>query len=191
MTDAAAKQQILVDSIAVGVNTKMTPALDALTAQLKQIQELLAKQTVTQNSCLARLETLESSVGAGPAPKRAVRGAGAAAKTAAKKPVGKKAGGGAEKVTNALLYCRYIMEHDIDGARDEYGTEENLLEVEDDSVVSKRDKDKDPEQYWSAVGAALWKIVFSEEKKAEIRAQFNAWKEDSQRDSAEAPLEAA
>lgn len=189
-TDPAAKQQLLVESIAAGVQTKLMPVLSEHGDQLKQLTQQLAKLHVTSNSIVARIETLESAVASGTGAKRAVR-AGGAAKTAAKKPAGKKAGGDVDKVTNALLYCRYIMAYDIDEARATYGTDENVREVENDSLVSKRDKVKDPENYWSAVGAALWKTVLIDEQKEEIRTQFTAWKENLQREGADPQLEEA
>lgn len=180
-TDAASKQQALVDSIATGVQTKLEPSLSSLTQQM-------AKLLVTANTIIARIETLESAAGSGTGAKRAVR-TGGAAKTAAKKTAGKKAGTDVDKVTNALLYCRYIMANDVDDAQATYGTEENLAEVETDALVSKRDKVKDPENYWSAVGAALWKTVLTDDQKEEIRTQFVAWKENLQREGADPQLE--
>jgi hypothetical protein len=182
----ADKQTALVNSIADGVHAKMLP-------ELTKLAEQIAKLTVSGNATLARLETLEATMASGgSAPKRTVRTGAAtgAAKGGAKKPVGKKAAGSdTDKVTNALLFCRYMLANDLDSAQEVYGTEENLLEAEKDSTVAKRDKDKDPNGYWSAVGAALWKTVLSDEQKDEIRAQYNAWKEGNTRDGAEPQLD--
>ena len=81
------------------------------------------------------------------------------------------------------------MSQDLDDAREEYGTEENLIEAEKDSTVSKRDRVKDDVGFWSAVGAALWKTVLSDEQKETIRGQYTAWKEEAARNDAEPQLE--
>jgi len=181
----ADKQQALVNSIADGVHAKLAP-------EIAKLSEQIAKLTVNGNATLARLETLESAVtSGGTTAKRAVR-TGAAGKGKAPAKGGAKGKAGAndvDKVTNALLYCRYMLANDLDNAQATYGTEENLLEAEKDATVSKRDKDKDPAGYWSAVGAALWKTVLTDEQKEEIRAQFNAWKEGNARDGAEPQLD--
>jgi len=178
------KQAALVNSIADGVHAKMTP-------DLAKLAEQLTKMSVTSCAIMARLETLESAVGAGgAASKRAVRTTGAAgAKGGAKGPAGKKPTGDAGKVTNALLYFRYIMGQDLDDARETYATEENLLEAESDATVAKRDKDKDPSGYYSAVAAALWKSTLTDDQKTEIRNQFTAWKEEMARGGAGAQLD--
>ena len=178
MTD---KQTQLVDSIAAGVHAR-------LSLEFKALAEQLAKQTVTLNASLARLATLEDAVNSSTAAKRAVRTAGAAKKAAAGGKT-KKGGDDKSRVTNALLYFRYAMSQDLDDAREEYGTEENLIEAEKDSTVSKRDRVKDDVGFWSAVGAALWKTVLSDEQKETIRGQYTAWKEEAARNDAEPQLE--
>lgn len=181
----ADKQQALVNSIADGVHAKMTADIGKLTEQIAKLQ-------VTSNAVLARLETLESTVNSGgTTAKRAVRTGGATKGAAAKKTTAKKgaAGDDKSKVTNALLYFRYSMANNLDDSQDTYGTEENLLEADKDATVQKRDKDKDPSGYWSAVGAALWKSVLTDEQKDEIRTLFNAWKEQAARDDADDQLE--
>jgi hypothetical protein len=180
----ADKQKALVDSIAAGVQLVLVPSFEKLADQISRL-------AVNGNATLARLETLEAALGSGAAPaKRAVR-AGTAAKGTAKKATPKKgaAGEATAKVTNALLYFRFAMANDLDDAQEVHGTPENLAEAEGDPTVAKRDKEKEPAAYWSAVGAALWKAVLSDEQKDEVRAQFNAWKEKAAREGSEEPLE--
>ena len=183
----ADKQTALVNSIADGVHKQLSPEFAKMT-------ELLARQAVSLAALLARVELLESTINAGATgAKKTVRTAGAAAggKAGAKKAVaGKKAAGSeTERVTNALLAFRYFMANNINDAQEIYGTEENLIQAESDTTVGKRDKEKDPAGYWSAVGAALWKTVLTDEQKDEIRTQFTAWKEDNARDDAEPQLD--
>jgi len=179
----ADKQTALVDSIAAGVHAR-------LAAEFKTQSEAQAKLMVTMGAILGRLEILEAAGGAA-APKRAVRaGAGAAKKgAAAKAGAAKKADNDINKVTNTLLYFRYVMAKNLDEARDTYGTEEHLGEAEADATVSKKDRVKDEEGYFSAVGAFLWKTVLSDEQKDEMRTKFNAWKEQAARDDSEPQLE--
>jgi hypothetical protein len=82
------------------------------------------------------------------------------------------------------------MAQNLNDFQEVYGTEDNLVTADADVTVGKRDKDKDPAGYWSAVGAALWKVTLTDEQKDEIRSCFTAWKEDLARDDAEPPLEA-
>jgi hypothetical protein len=168
----AEKQQALVNAIADGVHAKTAP-------ELAKLAEQVARMMVSVNGVLARLEVIESTVTAGGAPKRATRAGGA--KAGAKKAAAKKgtAGDDKSKVTNALLYYRYSLANDLDDARATYGTDENIAEAEKDGTVQKRDIEKDPHGYWSAVGAALWKSVLSEEDKETIRASYTAWKEQA------------
>lgn len=178
----AARATALAKSIADVTKTELAP-------EFAKIAEHFAKLTVNVNAVLTRLETLESAVSSGVAPKRGVR-AGPAKAGAGKKPAAKKgAGDDKSKVTNTLLYFRYAMAHDLDDAQNTYGTAENVEAAETDPMVQKRDKVKDPEGYWSAVGAALWKSTLTDDDKDTIRAQFNSWKEQTTRDDTEEPLE--
>jgi hypothetical protein len=180
----ADKQTALVAAIAQGVKAEITPDFAKLATEI-------AKLSVTQNAVLARLEVLESAVSTGgPAAKRTVRTT-AAAKGGAKKTAAKKgaAGDDKSKVTNALLYFRYAMANDLDDSQALFGSEENLDEAEKDATVAKRDKDKEPSGYWSAVGAALWKTVLTDDQKEDIRAQFASWKEQVARDDQDGQLE--
>jgi hypothetical protein len=179
------KQKALVDSISEGVQAK-------LAVEFSKLGDEIAKLQVSLNSCNARLATLEQTVSSGATTaKRAVRAGGAKAGAGAKKPPGKGKNGGsdASKVTNSLLYFRHAMAHNLDEYQDIYGVEENLLEADKDPTVGKRDKNKDAIGYWSAVGAALWKNVLSEEQKEEVRSAYNAWKEQSTRDESEDQLD--
>lgn len=172
----ADKQTALVESIALGVHAKQAPDFKALT-------EGIAKIMVTSNALLARVETLESAVNSGgTTAKRAVRTGAVRTGAAAK-------AGGAKKVTNALLYFRHVMANDLNDWRATYGTEENLGEAEKDATVSKQDRAKDEAGYFSAVGAYLWKTVLTDEQKDEIRTQFTARKEQTDRDDAKPQLE--
>jgi hypothetical protein len=181
-TADAARANALAKSIADATKAE-------LASEFAKIAEQSAKLAVSVNAVLTRLETLESAVSSGAAPKRGVR-AGPAKSGAGKKPAAKKgAGDDRSKVTNSLLYFRYAMSHDLDDAQLTYGTPENVEEAEKDPMVQKRDKVKDPEGYWSAVAAALWKSTLSDDDKDTIRAQFNTWKEQATRDDADEPLE--
>lgn len=179
MADAAAKQQLLVNSIANGVAQTLAP-------EFGKLAELAAKQSITINAVLARLELLEAAVGSGAAaPKRAVRAgpakAGAAKAGAAKGGAKKGAGQDLSKIANALLYFRYILATDNSGARETYGTDENVAAVAGDASVAKQDVERDPEAYWSAVGAAIWKTCLTESQKEEIREAHKTWKADLSR----------
>jgi hypothetical protein len=185
----ADKQTVLADAIAVRCHKELTP-------EMAKIGEQLAKLAVSNNAIIARLETLEGAVSSGgAASKRAVRtGAGAAAKPAGAKKAGKKAADDPSKVTNALLFCRWELEHDLNDAREAYGTEENLLKVSGEKTVSTREADKDKSdaalgEYWSAVGNALWKSVLTEGDKKEIRGRYATWKEELARESAAPALD--
>jgi hypothetical protein len=181
----ADKQTALVNAIADGVSAKMTP-------EFANIADSVAKIQVTVSSCLARLTTLEASVNNGTAnAKRAPRTGGGKA-PAGKKPAAPKGKAGApdaSRVTNALLYFRFALQTDLEGYRETYGSQENLEEAEKDQTVAKRDKDKDEAGYWSAVGAAFWKTLLSEDQKLEVKEQYKAWKEQSARDESGDGLE--
>jgi hypothetical protein len=179
----AEKQSQLIDSISTGVHNK-------LASEFKALSDQNAKLAVTINALLARVATLEEAVNSGTSVKRTVRTAGAVKKVSVTVAKQKNANDDRPRVTNSLLYFRYLMAHDIDGAREEYGTEENLLETKSDPTVAKRDSVKDEVNYWSAVGNAIWKLVLSDEQKSTIRVQHNAWKEDAARNEAEPQLEA-
>jgi len=171
------KQTELVTAIANGVDKRLEQRFDALVAQN-------AKLTATLNSVLARLATVEDLVSSGAGAKRQVRSAGA-------KAGGSKAGGkkGTEesRVTNALLFFRYIMKKNMDDVRDEF--KEHLETVEGDSGVQKQDVVKDEAAYWSAVGKAIWTAVLSDEQKTAFRVQHKAWLEENARKAAEPQLE--
>lgn len=192
----AEKQALLVDAIANGVQAKVAvdikEAKNALAAENKALAVHLAQLQVVLHSILARMATLEAATeAASVAPKRATRAAtagGAAKKPAAKAGGAKKPTAATGNVTNALLFFRKAMAEDINGIRGEYATQENLDEADTDNTVAKVSKD-DEGKYYSAVGAYLWKTVLSEEQKAEMRAQFTAWKEDQQREQNEEPLD--
>ena len=73
--------------------------------------------------------------------------------------------------------------------REIYATEEVLAKAKNDSGVAKKDPAKDEIGYYSAVGAYLWKHVLTDQQQDEVRAQFNAWKEQATREAAEPQLE--
>jgi hypothetical protein len=177
---AADKQTALVEAISANVASKLA--------------ESLAKLTVSVNSILARIETMEAANAikaggeSGVAAKRAVR-TGTVAKGGKKAGGAKKsAGDDGSRVTNALLYLRYGMANDLFGWREHYCTEEVLAGAESDPVVAKKDRAQDESGYFSAVGQYIWK-KFSDQQKEEMRVQFVAWKEQTARDEAEPQLE--
>jgi hypothetical protein len=185
------KQQALVNAIAAGAKDAMQGDFKGLYDNDAKIIDAIAKLTVTTNAIVARLETIESAISSGTgAPKRTVRGA--AAKGGAKKAPAKKGGAaddGKSRVTNALLFCRWILANNYEDAQETYGTPENLEAADQEASVSKFDREKQPSQYWSAFGAFLWKSLISDEQKEEIRNQFLAWKEQAVRDGAEDQLD--
>ena len=174
----ADKQTALVGAIATGVQ-------NILAADLRTLGEGIAMLKVMIASILARLETLEAAANSGgTATKRAVR-TGAAAKAGAKKPAGTLS-----KNMNAKLYFRYLMQEDLEGVRDIYGTEANLVEAEkNDSAVAKRDRKKDEAGYFSAVGAYIWGHILTKEQQEEFRAKGKAFKEMADRNAAAPQLE--
>src|SRR4051812_11807157 len=105
----------------------VTSIVAAQAPRFGALDETLARMTVDIGAILARLELLEAAGGGGgaalPAAKRRVNDAGAAKKGGAK---GKDAEAGAKSLTNAMLYLRHAMQHDLDGMRALYGTDANL-----------------------------------------------------------------
>jgi hypothetical protein len=170
MADAGKKQEQLVESIAVGVQAKLAPSLKAIAEQTARLEVLL-------NGVTARLAVVEATVGGGAAPKRAVRAAAPGAK-----PADKKAD--VSKVANTLLYFRFIMGTDRDGAREIYGTPENVAAVETLDGVAKQSREKDPDAWWSAAANAMWRTQLTEQQKETIKTEFNAWKEERDRAAA-------
>ena len=122
----------------------------------------------------------------GTAAKRAVKGAGKgpAGAKAAKKPVSDD--DPMAKVTNSALFFRYNMINDIDGAREQWGTEDRLADAASDATVAKR-KNGEPE-WWGAVGTYIWRHSLNDEEKKEVKAAFDAMKEARTRDNTDAPL---
>lgn len=181
-----AKQAVLINSIVDAVGRRLEP-------ELAKIGEQLAAIAVNGASTLARIDILDSAVASGgPAAKRAVR-TGAAKKAPAKGGAAAADGGSNPgKVTNALLYCRYIMANDIDDAQAVYGTEENIQAIMADAREGKSlgriNRETNPTAWWSTVGAGLWKVVLSDDQKTEIRTQFATWKDDNARNDAEPQL---
>jgi hypothetical protein len=176
---AADKQTALVEAISANVASKLA--------------ESFAKLTVSVNSILARIETMEAANAikaggeGGVAAKRAVR-TGTVAKGGKKAGGAKKAAGDVTKVTNTLLYMRYGMANDLFGLRELYGTEEILAEAESDPAVSKKNRAQDESGYFGEVGKYIWRKL-SEQQKEEMRVQYVAWKEQTARDEAEPQLE--
>ena len=175
MADQNKKQADLVESIALGTRNK-------LAADFKVVVEGIARLEVLVNGVATRVAVLEANSGGAAAPKRAVR-AGAAAPG---KAADKKADG--SKVANSLLYFRHILAFDLDSARDLYGTPENIAAVEAIDAVSKQNKDKDANAWWSAVGAAMWKLVLSDQQKDTVKTEFATWKEEMARANAAGAL---
>jgi len=175
------KQNQLTNAIAEAVAEKLRGELAALSL-------MTSKVAVTGNATLARLETLETILSGGVNPKRNVR---AAPKKggATKNDNSKKTEGDTSKVTNALLFMRWGLATDYAGMRETYVTEETHADAKNDAGVSKKDPVKDESGYYSAIGAYLWKFVFTETQQEEVRTQFSAWKEQAAREAAEPQLE--
>lgn len=183
---AATKQNELVESLAKGVQAHLAP-------NFTRLAEDNAKLMARVGALEAQIECLVSALAAretAPAAKRAVRAAGGA-------PKASSARGGASKTSgvigNAMLYLRYIMAKDIDNARSIYGTPENIQAAEndtEDTSVSKKDRSKNEEEYFSSLGNYVWRhILVQDEDKNEIRTQYNAYKERLSREIAQPPLE--
>jgi len=177
MSAPDAKQLALAELISSTCATKVLP-------KLAEVQGDIAKLSIGVAAIQARLEILES-LGSGP-PKRATR--------AAAKPAGAKGGAKAstktteEKVTNTLLFFRYMLKNDLGGYREQYADEDALASVANDAGVAKKDREKDTAEYYSAAGAALWKTIDTAGREV-IKAAYTAWKEDLQREGDAAPLE--
>jgi hypothetical protein len=181
----ASKQTQLANEIAGSVHSALSSEFEKLGANNAQL-------TVLVQQVLARLEMLETTTGV--APKRAVRGAGPAG---AKKTAGAAAGGskktaaGSEvkKVTNALLFFRYALGHDLEDMRETYVTDEVCLEAEKDDSMAKKDRKKDEYGYYSTLGAYLWKNGLTDDDKKTVRAAYGTWKESAAREDGEQQLE--
>ena len=169
-------------AIADGVHNRQSEEFAELTKQIAQL-------SVTSNTILARLELLDAASGS-VAPKRSVRSASskaAPAKSGAKKTTASPV----SKITNALLFFRYIMAQDLDGARATYGGEADGYAVIPDEVLANAAVSKhaaDSVEQWSSAGSVIWSSILSVEQKAEIRAQFANWKNSAERDAAEPQL---
>jgi hypothetical protein len=70
-----------------------------------------------------------------------------------------------------LLYLRYLMAHDLEGARGAYGTDAAVI-----AVSGRAELAEDPAKFWAEVGAASWKTVLTDAQKGELRARFLAWR---------------
>jgi hypothetical protein len=93
-----------------------------------------------------------------------------------------------EKVTNALLFFRYALKNNLEGFRETYADDDAIETVAGVDQVAKKDRTKDEADYFSAVGAALWKNLPDDTRK-EVRTRFDAWKQDQSRENDPAPLE--
>ena len=169
---AAEKQSQLVTAIVQGVQKAQEDAF-------KELSKTLANISVTISAVQQRLDALESIQNTGAAPKRAVRAGGA--KGGAAKKGGKAAGGDISKITNGRLYCRYIMLKDVDGAREKWGTEDNIATAMAKNKTVQGKTADDSEEYWAAIGTALWDNCFDEAQKVAIKEEFKKWKEDADR----------
>lgn len=169
MTTAESKHNALAEAIAKVCAEKVNPLFAAIQVELGSIR--------------AKLDMMDSVT----PPKRATR---TAAKPAGVKGAGAKAGSKSveEKVTNALLFFRYALKNDLEGFREVYADDNAIETVATADTVSKKDRSKDEGDYFSAVGAALWKTL-SDEKRKEIRTRFEGWKQDQSRENDPAPLE--
>ena len=146
----------------------------------------IAKLSIAVGVIQARLDMIESLSAP---PKRATR--------VAAKPAGAKGGAAKssaksteEKVTNALLFFRYALKNNLDDFREIYADENTLAEVASVDQVAKKDRVKDEAEFYSAAGAAIWKnLADKEDVRKEIRAKFDAWKQEQTRATDATPLE--
>lgn len=196
MSNGTSASSNAAESLAQRVADVLRTAQDA---KYDELMKELIRLSVTCEAIKARLDALDQATGSlgNVETKRAVRTsqAGAAhgsvaAPGSARKAASKSQGGDA-KVTNALLYFRHAMANDLGDIRASYGSEENLREAEEkDKAVGKKNKTADPEGYYSAVAAYLWRQrVITDADKESIRAHYNTWKEQSARSAAQPQLE--
>ena len=171
-------QAVLVGAICAGVSKSLAETFAEMSAQR-------AKDSVTLNTILARLEGL-SADGVGLDAKRAVRTA-AGAKAPTKAKAKGKADDGVSKVTNAMLFMRHCLANDLDGFRQTYAGQ--IEDVRLHEKVQKVNEAANPVGWWNAVGSLVWTDL-SDALKNEVRAAHVAWKESAARDNADAPLEA-
>lgn len=176
------KQDQLVASIKDGVVKAIEPTL-------AELIELNTRNSVTLNAILARLAVIEELVSAGTVPKKAVRSTTASVKKGAAKADASKVIDDKSKVTNALLFLRWALKYDYHDSRTNYATPEIMAESESETTVSKYNKDTQEREYYGALGSHIWRKLFSDDQKAEIRTQFNAWKEYNGREEAAPQLE--
>ena len=172
---AEAKHAALADAIALACSMKINPQLAALTATVAALE---AKVTVFE----------QIAAGSVTPAKRTTR----ATKPASTKGGAAKSGNKTEeeKVTNALLFFRYAMKNDYENFRETYANEDAIATVAGEAAVAKKDaiKEKDPGDYYSTVGAALWKKM-AETDRAGIRALYIAWSQAQTRENDATPLE--
>lgn len=148
----------------------------------EKVNPEIAKLAVELGAIRSRLDMMESIT----PPKRQPR---TSAKPASAKGGAKSATKSTEaKVTNALLFFRYALKNDLEGFRETYADDDAIETVASSDQVVKKDRTKDEADYFSAVGAALWKGLGDEQRK-EVRTRFDAWKQDQSRDNDPAPLE--
>jgi len=176
---------------------------DALAPNFTALMTLAQKNTVSLGAVQARLESLEQMINtkggadSSTAPRRAVRTGGA---TATKKKTAEAKEGGAPVFANALIYFKFLVENDIENARELYAPKESLelpvVSGEKSVIKHKATYDKNPDSaefaaaYYKAAAIVIWSKVFSKEDKEAVTALFKNFKENQERADAEPPLEA-
>jgi hypothetical protein len=178
---ATDKQDKLIAAIVTGVQT-------AQKGEFKELTQALASMTVMLGAIQNRLEALESMQNTGAAPKRAIR-TGASKAGGAKKAAEAAGDVDVSKITNGRLYCRHIMMYDVDGAREKWGTEDNLAIAASKSKTVQGRSKSDGAAYWGAVGTALWDSCLDDDQKDTVKAEFKLWKEETARAEEDNPLQ--
>ena len=171
---AESKHAALADAIALTCSLKINPKIAGLEAAVAALS--------------AKLDILEQLLAGSSTPAKRTTRATKPASTKGAAKSGNKTD--EEKVTNALLFFRYALKNDHTDFREKYADEDAISTVDTEPAVVKKSaiKDKDPGDYYSTVGASLWKKM-PEEKRAEIRAVYDDWKIQQTRDNDAAPLE--
>jgi hypothetical protein len=179
----AAKEAALAESVSRRVVEEIQPLLakaEQAHADQQTSTDLLLSSIQTK---LNELEMHVTKLGSKGAPK-AARATGGAGKGAAKGPKAKKEEGDPRaKVQNARLYARLMYAIDAE-FRAQYGDDDALAKLAEQKWKAKEGEDQLKEQ-----GTWLWDNQFTTKQKDEIRASFNKWKQDLQRDNATPQLQ--
>lgn len=144
---------------------------NAFAPMLAKMEGQLAQCNISINSVISRLDGLEAIIGKG--------GAGAAKKTTkasgGKKPA--KKAGEPPKLTNSLLYFRWACSTDEE-TRNRFLPAETVDALRDHEALKKKDDQKDPEGWWSALANQAWRSHLSDDDKSEVKGLYQAYKEN-------------